>query len=344
MPVVFTSAIGLGGDTGVEGFGELGYGISQTPQVWIDCQNIERSGGLATNWDVREGVFPDGVVDDMFAAYAALLRRLAGTDEAWEELAPVALPEASAHRRAEVNATAAPLPDGLLHEGVLAQALRTPDRVAVVAPDATLTYRQLAGRAAAVAAALADAGCAPGDLVAVVADKGWRQVVAVFGVLLAGAAYVPIDTNQPPARRDLILADAGIRHVLTEGARVDGDWPAQVLSIAVDDCDGPAPTALPARLVGPDDLAYVIYTSGLDRHAEGRGDHPPGGPEHGGGHQRAVRRDARRPGARPGQPRLRPVRLRPVRAARRRRRAGAARPRPARRPHALGGAGRRDTR
>ncbi|MEV4202904.1 amino acid adenylation domain-containing protein [Micromonospora globbae] len=262
MPVVFTSAIGLGGDTGVEGFGELGYGISQTPQVWIDCQNIERSGGLATNWDVREGVFPDGVVEQMFAAYAALLRRLALTDDAWEELSPVALPEASARRRAEVNATAAPLPDGLLHEGVFAQALRTPDRVALVAPDATLTYRQLTGRAAAVAARLADAGCRPGDLVAVVADKGWRQVVGVFGALLAGAAYVPVDTNQPPARRDLILSGAGIRHVLTEAARADGDWPTGVRPIAVDDCDGPAPTALPQRAVGPDDLAYVIHTSG----------------------------------------------------------------------------------
>ncbi|WP_405432807.1 amino acid adenylation domain-containing protein [Micromonospora sp. NBC_00617] len=262
MPIVFTSAIGLGGDTGVEGFGELGYGISQTPQVWIDCQNIERSGGLATNWDVREGVFPDGVVDEMFAAYAALLRRLAATDEAWEELAPVALPEASARRRAEVNDTAAPLPEGLLHEGVLAQALRTPDRVAVVAADGTLTYRQLTGRATAVAARLAEAGCRPGDLVAVVADKGWRQVVAVFGVLLAGGAYVPVDTNQPPVRRDLILDGAGIRHVLTGADRVDGRWPAGITPIAVDDLDGPAPTALPARRVGPDDRAYVIHTSG----------------------------------------------------------------------------------
>ncbi|MEV0005296.1 amino acid adenylation domain-containing protein [Micromonospora sp. NPDC050980] len=262
MPVVFTSAIGLGGDTGVEGFGELGYGISQTPQVWIDCQNIERSGSLATNWDVREGVFPDGVVDEMFAAYTTLLRRLAGTDEAWEELAPVTLPAASARRRAEVNDTAAPLPDGLLHEGVLAQALRTPDRVAVVAPDASLTYRQLTGRASAVAARLTEAGCRPGDLVAVVADKGWRQVVAVFGALLAGAAYVPIDTNQPPARRDLILAGAAVRFVLTEADRAAGSWPEGVRAVDVDDCDGPAPAALPARLAGPDDLAYVIHTSG----------------------------------------------------------------------------------
>lgn len=145
---------------------------------------------------------------------------------------------------------------------MFAQALRTPDRVALVAPDATLTYRQLTGRAAAVAARLADAGCRPGDLVAVVADKGWRQVVGVFGALLAGAAYVPVDTNQPPARRDLILSGAGIRHVLTEAARADGDWPTGVRPIAVDDCDGPAPTALPQRAVGPDDLAYVIHTSG----------------------------------------------------------------------------------
>ncbi|HEV2372806.1 MAG TPA: amino acid adenylation domain-containing protein [Streptosporangiaceae bacterium] len=264
MPVVFTSAIGLGdaGQATAAGLAGLGYGISQTPQVWIDCQNIERDGGLSTNWDVREGVFPDGVTEDMFAAYTVLLRQLAASDGPWEAVAPAGLPEAQARRRAEVNATSAPVPDGLLHEGILARALETPDAPVVVAPDTTLTYGGLTSRASGVMQKLLASGCASGELVAVVADKGWQQVVAVLGTLMAGGAYVPVDTSQPVARRDAILAAAGVRLVLTSDALASGPWPSSCEVIAVDGLAAGAPHRLPERRASPSDLAYVIHTSG----------------------------------------------------------------------------------
>lgn len=264
MPVVFTSAIGLGDSAETAtGFGMPSYGISQTPQVWIDCQNIEIGGGLATNWDVREGVFPDGVTEAMFAAYEKLLRALASGDEPWEQTAPVALPAEQRAVRDRVNATKAPVPEGLLHEGVLAQALRTPDAPLLIADDRTLTYAELTGRANAVAGLLRERGCRPGELVAVVAEKGWEQIAAVLGVLIAGGAYVPIDTNQPPARRDQILGAAGIRLVLTQEHLAAGAWPETCEVVALGSGLRPEPlTALPERLAAPGDLAYVIHTSG----------------------------------------------------------------------------------
>jgi pyochelin synthetase len=267
FPIVFTSAVGLDGDADADdgtGLGELVYGISQTPQVWIDCQVTERGGALSLNWDVREGVFPDGLVDDMFAAFEDLLRRLAIGDDAWDAAASVPLPAAQAERRRRVNDTAAPLPDGLLHEGLVGQALREPDHVAVVADGRTLSYGELLGRALAVAERLREEGCEPHELVAVVMDKGWEQVVAVLGTLLAGGVYVPVDTNQPPARRERMLADAGVRVALTQSRHAqDPDWQESVTRIAVDRLDpSELPEEPPARLAEPDDLAYVIYTSG----------------------------------------------------------------------------------
>ncbi|MEU6720215.1 amino acid adenylation domain-containing protein [Nonomuraea sp. NPDC046802] len=262
MPVVFTSAIGLDEGKAREGFAHPGYGISQTPQVWIDCQNIEHGGTLVTNWDVREGVFPDGVVEDMFAAYERLLRRLATADDAWDEVSPVPLPEAQRARRERVNDTVAPVPAGLLHEGLLARALHSPDEVAVIAADRTLTYRELVTRADGVAQELARCGCTPGDLVAVVAGKGWRQIVAVLGTLMAGAAYVPVDVDQPPARRDQILTSAGCRLVLTEAALAGQEWPQTCRAVAVDDLAGTLPGVLPPSPTSQDALAYVIHTSG----------------------------------------------------------------------------------
>ncbi|MCT9933171.1 amino acid adenylation domain-containing protein [Planotetraspora sp. A-T 1434] len=258
MPVVFTSAIGLRGESTQRAFPDPGYGISQTPQVWIDCQNIERGATLVSNWDVREGVLPEGVAEAMFAAYEELLRALATGDDRWLEAAPARLPQEQLRRRAAVNATGGPLPEGLLHDGVLAQALRTPGAPAVIADGRTLTFAELTARAAAVAATLRDEhACRPGDLVAVVADKGWQQVVAVFGALMAGCSYVPVDTSQPRARRDGIITAAGIRVALTQRDLAYDEWPCT--PVAVDDLtSGEAPAAE----VTPDALAYVIHTSG----------------------------------------------------------------------------------
>ena len=224
--MVFTSAIGLAGAEApsTDDTGELGYGISQTPQVWLDCQNAERGSALDINWDVREGVFPTDWSRPLFAAYEGLLRRLAdrrvGVDLAAPDR-PTGRPGAPGGR--EVNATAGPVPAGLLHEPVVAQALPTPDRVAVVGGDGTMTYGELLARATGVADRLAAAGCQPGDLVGVVMDRGWEQVVGALGILLAGGVYVPVDTNSPPARRD---ADP---HRRRDPARADpvAGWPAR---------------------------------------------------------------------------------------------------------------------
>ncbi|MGN9841243.1 amino acid adenylation domain-containing protein [Nonomuraea sp. H19] len=264
MPVVFTSAIGLGdAATGERAAGRLdGFGITQTPQVFIDCQAMDDADGLQVNWDVREGVFPEGVAGDMFDAFEALLRRLATTDAAWDSGEPLPLPDWQERARARVNDTAAPLPGSLLHEAFLARAAAMPGRPAVVGPLGSATYGELAGRAAAVAAALREAGCGAGQRVAIVMEKGVDQVSAVLGTLLAGAVYLPVDTIQPPLRRAAILADAGVRHLLTQSAVDDAaDWPDGVEVIAVDRL---AAHPAPAAAVGgdPDAPAYVIYTSG----------------------------------------------------------------------------------
>ncbi|TGV00163.1 non-ribosomal peptide synthetase, partial [Mesorhizobium sp. M00.F.Ca.ET.186.01.1.1] len=133
MPIVFTSAIGLVGIAEGERLsGKIGeYGISQTPQVFIDCQAMDSAEGLQVNWDVREGVFPEKMVDDMFAAFADLLQALVESEQRWEEGGELALPQWQQAERQKINATQAPLPDYALHQPIVAQAMATPDRPAV---------------------------------------------------------------------------------------------------------------------------------------------------------------------------------------------------------------------
>jgi pyochelin synthetase len=279
FPVVFTSAIGVGAAKS-DGYrlSDLAYGITQTPQAWIDCQALESEDGLIVNWDVRDGVFPDGLVEEMFGAFGALLTRMAAEDEVWGSAGTVPLPAAQLETRRRVNATRGAVSDRLLHEGFVDQARRDPGRVAVVSGTRSLSYGELLERAEAVAGTL---HCGRGEIVAVAMDKGWRQVAGVLGILLAHGAYLPIDGDQPVARRNQIMADAGVRVALVGPDSAAEAWPDGVRAVVVwgagadgaraDGVRGVAssqPTeSLETGVVGvdradPDGLAYVIYTSG----------------------------------------------------------------------------------
>ncbi|RKR88343.1 acyl transferase domain-containing protein [Micromonospora pisi] len=88
VPVVFTSALGLtdplGGEHDLDWMGAPVYGVSSTPQTWLDHQVIEQHGALLLQWDVLENVLPADEADQAFAAYVERVRRLASDVEAWE--------------------------------------------------------------------------------------------------------------------------------------------------------------------------------------------------------------------------------------------------------------------
>ncbi|HWM01001.1 MAG TPA: amino acid adenylation domain-containing protein [Actinophytocola sp.] len=151
-----------------------------------------------------------------------------------------------------------PYPAASLAELVLAQARRTPDAVAVRQWDRTLTYRELAGRAGALAAELRAAGVRRGDRVGLWHGRTPELVVAVLGVLFTGAAYVPLDRAHPHARLVDIAADAGLRVVVVDIA----EHPFAGLTARLVPADAADLDTLHPGPAGPDDIAHVLYTSG----------------------------------------------------------------------------------
>jgi amino acid adenylation domain-containing protein len=258
MPVVFTSMLGYGALS--RSLGRLDFGATRTPQVWLDAQVMEDDGALVVTWDSIDALFPDGLLAGTFAAWMASLRGLAADAALWQRPLGVWLDEQERARRVRRNATDHPMVEDLLHEPFLRQALAHPERVAVVAPDRTLTYGELLGYALAVADALGPV--TPDHLVAVAAPKGWQQIAGAIGVLLAGGAYLPVDPALPMARRHHLLARAEARIVLTADG-TPADWPADVRTITVGSlAPAPLPTVLLPRRAAPANLAYVIFTSG----------------------------------------------------------------------------------
>ena len=268
MPVVFTSNLVYGDinqdDSAFVVPGDIVYTITQTPQVWIDHQVMEQDGALIFIWDAVEELFPEGLLDDMFEAYCCLLNRLADEEEAWQETTRQLIPAAQLEKRAEANATNAPISPEMLHTLFTAQVPQRLKQQAVVCSNHTLSYEELYNRSNQVGRLLRERGAQPNTLVAVVMDKGWEQVVVVLGILRSGAAYLPIDPTVPKERLWHLLEDGEVSLVLTQ-SRLDEklDWPESVQRFSVDTMDLANKDVRPLDPVqGPEDLAYVIYTSG----------------------------------------------------------------------------------
>ena len=264
-PVVFTSTLGLDeGGTGPAGLADLGveaYGITQTPQVWLDQVVSEVGGRLVVVWDALEALFPDGMLDAMFEAHGALLAELADDPDRSDRPAFAAPPppQLTAERASR------DLPFGrgeLLHLLFDTAADVRPDATAIVAGDTCLSYADLRVRALSLAARLAAAGARRGDRIVVLARKGWPQAVATLATLWSGCAYVPIDPEYPPARVAELVADAGARLILmTQDQRRAWAGVGDAAAITIDLPPDASPAA-PAIGPAPDDLAYIIYTSG----------------------------------------------------------------------------------
>ena len=139
---------------------------------------------------------------------------------------------------------------------------KTPEALAVITTERSLTYQELYNRSLHLAHQLRSLGCRPNKLVALVTQKGWEQIVGVFAILFSGAAYLPIDSELPQERLVLILESAQVEIVLSQSP-VASNIPSHLKVFLIDTLENPPtpPTPLPT-LQKSTDLAYTIFTSG----------------------------------------------------------------------------------
>ena len=261
-PVVFTSNLGrsLYSSRAESPLGEPEWGISQTPQVWIDHLAFEHHGEVWLQWDSNDALFPPALVETLFDAYCQLINQLCDDESAWQKPFADMMPASQRAIRERVNATGAPIPEGLLHEGIFRIALQQPQALAVTDMRYQWNYHELTDYARRCAGRLIECGVQPGDNVAITMSKGAGQLVAVLAVLLAGAVYVPVSLDQPAARREKIYADASVRLVLIcqhDASAGSDDIPALAWQQAIE----AEPIANPV-VRAPTQPAYIIYTSG----------------------------------------------------------------------------------
>ena len=154
--------------------------------------------------------------------------------------------------------------DQLIHHRVADWAAREPSRVAVADEHGTLTYAELDEQAGKLASRLGKAGVEAGDTVGVSSDRSREMVVALLGILKAGAAYVPLHHEHPKARLAHQLSTAGAKVIVTQEALLEHlpEFSGEVICLDRDAASLAAEEPVSGPEVGRDQLAYVIYTSG----------------------------------------------------------------------------------
>ncbi|WUR12335.1 amino acid adenylation domain-containing protein [[Empedobacter] haloabium] len=226
---------------------------------------VEEGGTLLAAFEYNTDLFDAATIERWAGHFSHLLDAVVATPQLALDRLPLL---DDAERRdvllASAGERAGPVGDTVLHALFEQQALAHPQRCAAQAGAASITYGELNTRAAELALRLRHAGVAAGDRVAVHAQRSLELLVALLGVLKAGAAYVPLDPAQPQERLAHMLRDSAPAAVLTQqglaGGALLASVPCRVLLL-----DGPAaaaPAPLADVLVQPHDLAYVMYTSG----------------------------------------------------------------------------------
>ncbi|MFE1995274.1 amino acid adenylation domain-containing protein [Streptomyces parvulus] len=218
----------------------------------------QSDGSLVGHAVYAADLFHEQTVAGLLAGLPVLLDA-ALTDPATPVAALPALAPAEGERIARTVADGGParLGDGLVHEIVERLARSAPRAAAVVWDEGSLTYGELDTRARRLAARLRELGVRGDEPVAVCLPRSPELIVAVYAVLLAGAAYLPLDTAHPSARLARQLDSSGARLLI---GSVPGLAPPEGI-LPVDPHEaGADPSDLPR--VHPDHLANVLFTSG----------------------------------------------------------------------------------
>lgn len=262
MPVVFTSSLGLqsNGKDHKNWFENRIYSSSETPQVWLDHQVTEEQGDLVLIWDYVKELFPERMIWEMFHAYVKLIESLCEHLENWEkpDIELVTIPRIQEFEQENVNKTV--IPDDTLVSLFERQCAKTPENIAVIYKDLTITYGELENGVKRTAAEI----CLRQNrkpLIGIYMEKGMEQVIAALAVMKTGAAYLPLDVHHPAERINSLLERAGVQLLLSqswikkEGIRA-GQW------IDVDTIPYAETKECVLEPVLPEAVAYVIYTSG----------------------------------------------------------------------------------
>ena len=238
-------------------------------ELYVPLQRMSRDIGIVIRRTENElqcmvqyasALFDDRLIRDFAGQITHTLSLIAGGTAATVRDALALPPEQSDTAERFSVSGRADIPVTLLHRMFEQEAERHPDKTALIAADAVLSYAELNRRANMVAHNLIARGIRVGDSVALLLPRKSCFFACLFGVNKAGAAFIPCDPQYPADRINHIIEDSEASFIITTADKL-GDYPAEK-AIHVDDILTGGRTDNPDVAMNDDELAYMIYTSG----------------------------------------------------------------------------------
>ncbi|MBD2776527.1 non-ribosomal peptide synthetase [Iningainema tapete] len=237
-----------------------------TSQFDLSVAVWETKKGLIGSWEYNSDLFEADTIARMTSHFQTLLTAIvANPNQPISEL-PL-LTERERHQLlVEWNNTRTPYPDSkCIHQLFEEQVEKTPNAVAVVYEDESLTYQQLNERANQLAHYLQTLGVKPEVLVGICVERSLLMIVGLLGILKAGGAYVPLDPAYPQERLSFMLSDSQVSVLVTQQKLVTA-VPVRAMDVVCLDAQweiiSQQSQLNPSSAVRAGSLAYVIYTSG----------------------------------------------------------------------------------
>lgn len=243
MPVVYTGMISDKSEFDyLDFFGEMVYGVSQTPQVILDCQVFETHGQLKIVWDYIERLFDSEDINSMFEQFIKLIEAMA--DEKTQASEIIKISDSYAHKLAEYNLTEKNISPCTLAELFKNSTEKYPDRTFVSDFSGSLTYKETDILSDKIAKGLIASGIKKGDRISVIGNRNNETIVNIIAAVKVGAVFVPVNPQYPEERRKYICENSSCICTL-DGMKDFQSYSDEIISDTK-----------------PSDTAYVIYTSG----------------------------------------------------------------------------------
>ncbi|HEU4963515.1 MAG TPA: amino acid adenylation domain-containing protein [Bacilli bacterium] len=245
----------------------------------LSCE-AEATGQWMARWEYNTDLWDEETVERMMAHWQQLLTGAVANPQQTIDRLPLLREEDSRNLlTAWSGATNTYADEELFVTAFEQQVARDPEQTAVLFGKEGLSYEQLNRRANQLAHHLKRRGIGAEKRVGVALERSTDLVVALLGILKAGAAYVPLDPAYPAERLQYMIEDAGLSLILTQEGLLSEKLPEKRLGLtASDDAEAANPLSLclrqdgskialetddnPNLPIAPDQLAYIIYTSG----------------------------------------------------------------------------------
>ncbi len=261
VPVAFNIGIGLTDDVA---FSNLNFKLINTGlffntfEIFLNASGSEKN--LVLEWCFNKVLFEPETINKMMQSFEQILQKI--VEDPSKTIGQITFQDYT-NKNFQISGPKMAYPKSTLHELFAKQSKISPKAIALEFEDKQITYGELNTMINQVANYLWSQGLRPGQIVAISLDRTPELIASLFAVLQCGASYVPIDTNYPEARLNLMIEDSDAAFYI--GSNLKTNFPNKAISLTIAsilDSMRDLPIEPVNLMVPKESAAYIIYTSG----------------------------------------------------------------------------------